>query len=42
MLNHDGKVYGVPWVWGLTASPSTTSHSTTPPTSIIGDVGRGA
>ena len=19
MLDHDGKVYGVPWVWGLTA-----------------------
>ncbi|WP_353646722.1 ABC transporter substrate-binding protein [Mesorhizobium sp. WSM2239] len=34
MLNHDGKVYGVPWVWGLTALAINEKAFDTPPTSI--------
>ena len=34
MLNHDGKVYGVPWVWGLTALAINDKAFDTPPTSI--------
>ncbi len=34
MLNHDGKVYGVPWVWGLTALAINDKSFATPPTSI--------
>jgi spermidine/putrescine transport system substrate-binding protein len=34
MLNHDGKVYGVPWVWGLTALAYNEKAFDTPPTSI--------
>mgnify|MGYP001056583727 CR=1 FL=1 len=34
MLNHDGKVYGVPWVWGLTALAINDKAFGTPPTSI--------
>ncbi len=34
MLNHDGKVYGVPWVWGLTALAINEKSFDKPPTSI--------
>ena len=34
MLNHDGKVFGVPWVWGLTALAINEKSFETPPTSI--------
>lgn len=34
MLNQDGKVYGVPWVWGLTAIAVNDKSFETPPTSI--------
>ncbi len=34
MLNHDGKVYGVPWVWGLTALAMNEKSFDAPPTSI--------
>jgi spermidine/putrescine transport system substrate-binding protein len=34
MLNKDGKVYGVPWVWGLTALAINDKSFDTPPTSI--------
>ena len=34
MLNHDGKVYGVPWVWGVTALAINDKSFPTPPTSI--------
>lgn len=34
MLNHDGKVFGVPWVWGLTAIAINEKSFPTPPTSI--------
>jgi len=34
MLNHDGKVYGVPWVWGLTSLAINDKAFDTPPTSI--------
>jgi spermidine/putrescine transport system substrate-binding protein len=34
MLNHDGKVYGVPWVWGVTAIAVNDKSFPTPPTSI--------
>ncbi len=34
MLNHDGKVYGVPWTWGLTALAINDKSFTTPPNSI--------
>lgn len=34
MLNRDGEVYGVPWVWGLTALAINTNSFDTPPTSI--------
>ncbi len=34
LLNHDGKVYGVPWVWGLTAIAINEKSFPTPPTSI--------
>src|SRR5690606_28785306 len=34
MLNQDGKVYGVPWVWGLTAIAVNDKAFETPPTSI--------
>ncbi|WP_245523651.1 extracellular solute-binding protein, partial [Mesorhizobium sp. M8A.F.Ca.ET.167.01.1.1] len=33
MLNHDGKVYGVPWVWGLTALAINEKSFDKPPTS---------
>ena len=34
MLDHDGKVYGVPWVWGLTALAINEKSFDKPPTSI--------
>jgi spermidine/putrescine transport system substrate-binding protein len=34
LLNHDGKSYGVPWVWGLTALAINEKAFPTPPTSI--------
>ncbi|TIP74605.1 MAG: ABC transporter substrate-binding protein [Mesorhizobium sp.] len=34
MLARDGKVYGVPWVWGLTALAINEKAFETPPTSI--------
>ncbi len=34
MLNHDGKVYGVPWTWGLTALAINDKAFDTPPDSI--------
>jgi len=34
MLKRDGKVYGVPWVWGLTALAINDKAFETPPTSI--------
>jgi len=34
MLDHDGKVYGVPWVWGLTALAINDKSFDKPPTSI--------
>lgn len=34
MLNQDGKVYGVPWTWGLTALAINDKSFTTPPDSI--------
>lgn len=34
MLHHDSKVYGVPWVWGLTALAINDKSFKTPPTSI--------
>ena len=34
LLNHDGKVFGVPWVWGLTALAINEKSFPTPPTSI--------
>src|SRR5688572_18866197 len=34
MLNKDGKVFGVPWVWGLTAIAINDKSFETPPTSI--------
>lgn len=34
MLNHDGKVYGVPWVWGLTALAVNDKSFDKTPTSI--------
>lgn len=34
MLNRDGKVYGVPWVWGLTALAYNEKAFDTPPTSV--------
>ena len=34
MLNHDGKAYGVPWVWGLTAMAVSDAAFPKPPTSI--------
>src|SRR5947209_3805273 len=34
MLDHDGKVYGVPWVWGLTALAINDKSFDSPPTSI--------
>ncbi|WP_352658984.1 ABC transporter substrate-binding protein [Mesorhizobium sp. M0621] len=34
MLVHDGKVYGVPWVWGLTALAINEKSFDKPPTSI--------
>ncbi|TKB18069.1 MAG: ABC transporter substrate-binding protein [Mesorhizobium sp.] len=34
MLNHDGKAYGVPWVWGLTALAINEKSFDKPPTSI--------
>lgn len=34
MLNRDGAVYGVPWVWGLTAVAINDKSFETPPTSI--------
>lgn len=34
MLNRDGKAYGVPWVWGLTAIAVNDKAFPTPPTSI--------
>ena len=34
MLNADGNVYGVPWVWGLTAIAINDKSFETPPTSI--------
>ncbi len=34
MLNRGGDVYGVPWVWGLTALAINTNSFETPPTSI--------
>lgn len=34
MLTRDGKVYGVPWVWGLTALAINEKSFDTPPTSI--------
>lgn len=34
MLNRDGNVYGVPWVWGLTALAINDRSFDTPPTSI--------
>jgi spermidine/putrescine transport system substrate-binding protein len=34
MLNHDGKVFGVPWVWGLTALAINEKAFETPPASI--------
>ena len=34
MLNHEGKVYGVPWVWGLTALAYNEKAFDTPPASI--------
>ncbi|RJG41304.1 ABC transporter substrate-binding protein [Mesorhizobium sp. DCY119] len=34
MLNHDGKAYGVPWVWGLTALAINDKSFDTPPASI--------
>lgn len=34
MLNHDGKVYGVPWVWGLTALAANDKAFDKTPTSI--------
>ncbi|MCO6187619.1 PotD/PotF family extracellular solute-binding protein [Rhizobium sp. L1K21] len=34
MLNHDGKVYGVPWVWGLTSIAVNDKSFDETPTSI--------
>lgn len=34
MLNRDGKTFGVPWVWGLTALAINDKSFETPPTSI--------
>jgi spermidine/putrescine transport system substrate-binding protein len=34
MLNHDGKVYGVPWVWGLTSIAVNDKSFDKTPTSI--------
>lgn len=34
MLNRDGTVYGIPWVWGLTAIAINEKSFATPPTSI--------
>jgi len=34
MLNRDGKVFGVPWVWGLTALAINDKSFDAPPTSI--------
>lgn len=34
MLNRDGSVFGVPWVWGLTALAINDKSFETPPTSI--------
>jgi len=34
LLNHDGKSYGVPWVWGLTALAINDKAFSAPPTSI--------
>lgn len=34
MLDHDGKAYGVPWVWGVTAIAVNDKSFPTPPTSI--------
>ena len=34
MLNHDGKVYGVPWVWGLTGLAINDKAFEQPPSSI--------
>jgi len=34
ILNQDGKVFGVPWVWGLTAIAINDKSFDTPPTSI--------
>ena len=42
MLDHDGKVYGVPWVWGLTALAINEKSFDKPPTSDRRNVGRGA
>ena len=42
MLNQDGKVFGVPWVWGLTAIAINDKSFETPADQHLGHVGRGA
>ena len=42
MLNQDGKVFGVPWVWGLTAHRHQRQVVRNAADQHLGDVGRGA